>query len=88
MRSFAYIVTDRLGLHARNAALVLRAVESFASDIRLSHWKRPEKSADARDLFSIMSLRIHHGDKIIFTLSGVDEDDAAAALLACIESFL
>ena len=42
--------------------------------------KKGDRDADAKRLFSVMSLGAREGDELSFFINGVDEAEAAAAL--------
>ena len=44
MRSFVYVITDRAGIHARPAGIVVKEAKKYDSEIKVS---LGEKSADA-----------------------------------------
>ena len=74
MRSFEYIITDPLGLHARPAGLFYKEASLFESVITVS---KGAKTANAKRIFSLMGLNIKHGDRIRIDVEGADEDMAA-----------
>ncbi len=78
MREFEYVITDPVGLHARPAGmLVKKAMEFPGVDIRL---QKGEKTADAKRLFSVMSLGAKQGDSLRILLEGGEEEQAEKAL--------
>lgn len=81
MQEIEYTITDENGIHARPAGLFVKMASGFSSDVQV---KKGEKSADAKRLFGLMGLGIKQGDKIIVSISGLDEQQAAKDL----ESFL
>ncbi len=97
MKTFVYTVKDEHGIHARPAGVLISCAKKFASDIRIckisdvGHENREEddegkmcgKEADGKRLLSVMSLGARFGDKLRFTVSGIDESEAAAELQKC-----
>ena len=82
MKKFTYIITDPIGIHARPAGSLVKAVKVFGSAVTVTG---PDgKSADAKKLLALMSLGIRQGSEITVSVEGEDEDSAAAA----IEQFL
>lgn len=73
MKEFSYTIKDKLGVHARPAGLLVKTAEKFECEINILH---NEKLANAKKIFSVMSLGIHEGDKIKITASGTDESKA------------
>ncbi len=77
MREFSYTVTDPVGLHARPAGLLAKQAKGYESEIKLSVG---EKSADGKRLLALMGLGVKCGDTVKITVSGSDEERAAAEL--------
>lgn len=77
MKTFDYIITDNEGLHARPAGLLVKEANKFNANISI---QKGEKSADAKRIFSIMSMGVKKGEKITLTFEGEDEEIAANAL--------
>ena len=78
MKSFAYTIQDPLGIHARPAGLLVKAVKDFDSKVTL---RAGDKSTAADRLLSVMGLGIKSGDTVTVVLEGGDEDANAARLL-------
>jgi len=70
------IITNRLGLHARAAAKLVRTVEAYQAEVRLV--KDGEK-ADARSVLSLISLGCAEGARVTVEAEG---SDALSAVLA------
>lgn len=81
MKQFNYILKDENGIHARPAGMLVKEASKYESAINI---QKGEKTADAKRLFSIMSLAAKKGDELSFSISGQDESDAAKSL----ENFL
>lgn len=77
MKSFSYEIKDELGIHARPAGSLVKEAGKFQSDIKI---KKGDKTADAKRLFSVMSLAVKHGEKIVITAEGSDEESAITAI--------
>lgn len=77
MKEFTYTITDELGIHARPAGLLVKETGKFKSNIAL---ECNGKTADAKKIFSIMSLAAKHGDKISVKIEGDDEIEACEKL--------
>lgn len=75
-------IASKVGLHARPASILANAATSSGHDVTLSAKGR---TVDADSLLSVLSLAIAHGDKVVVTVEGSDEErvaDEIAALLA------
>ncbi len=77
MKEFTYVITDRVGIHARPAGIVVKMAQKFQSEILVY---RGGAQADAKKLMQIMALGVKNGEEIRVTTEGPDEDEAAAAM--------
>lgn len=68
------------GLHARPAAVFVRAAAGFRSDIRVTNLSTGSSPATAKSLIAILGLGVLRDHRIRLTITGEDEDAAAAAL--------
>jgi phosphocarrier protein HPr len=73
------VITNRLGLHARAAALVVRTANSYKSALRLER-EDGTASADAKSILSVLMLAASRGTRLLVTAEGVDEEEAMSAL--------
>ena len=79
MKEFKYVITDPLGMHARPAGMLVKAVAPYASQITVT---APTGTADAKRLMALMRLAAKQGMELTVTIEGADEDKAAAELQA------
>lgn len=79
MKEFQYVITDKEGIHARPAGLLVKEANRFKSSVSLV---KDEKKADAKRIFGVMGLGVKQGQEITVTIEGEDEAEAAAALEA------
>ena len=77
MKSFDYVITDEVGIHARPAGMLVKKVKEFSSKITIT---KGEKSAEAQKLMAIMALGVKKGDTVTVSAEGEDEEAAAAAM--------
>ena len=77
MQKFTYKITDELGIHARPAGLLVKTALDFQANIKV---RKGNKEADAKRLFSLMSLAVKKGEKIEVVAEGTDETEAIAAM--------
>lgn len=73
-------IVNRLGLHARAAAQLVRLAENFESSIVLQLSENNSKSADAKSILSILTLAAARGTVLIVEVAGKDEQKALAAV--------
>lgn len=75
-------ITNRLGLHARAAAKLVRLAEGFKSSV---HLHRPDGSAtaDAKSILGVLLLAASKsGTRLRVVVDGPDQDGALAAVTA------
>lgn len=77
MKSFKYVITDPVGIHARPAGELVAEAKKYASDITIAC---NGKSAKAKKLIALMGLGVKQGQEIEVSVEGADEDAAAAGL--------
>ena len=86
MKEFLYKIKDGVGIHARPAGLLVKEAEKFLSDIQIK--MSDDRSADAKRLFALMGLGAAKDDVITVSISGEDEEVAAAAIKVFLEKNL
>lgn len=77
MKQFSYKISDPAGIHARPAGYIVKEAAKYSSDIKI---EVNQKTADAKKIFSVMSLGAKNGDDITVTVSGSDEEKASESL--------
>ena len=78
-------VVNRLGLHARAAARLVRTASAYRSAVRLERADR-SASADAKSILSVLMLAAARGTALRATAEGVDEEEALGAVCVLISS--
>jgi phosphotransferase system HPr (HPr) family protein len=82
-------VRNPSGLHARPAAMFVKAAGAFAADVRVANVSRdPAKEASAKSVIGVMGLAIARGNRIRLTATGADAEAAVAALVDLVASGL
>ena len=80
MKSFAYTITDPVGIHARPAGLLVKEIKGHAgSSVTIT---KGEKSVSAHRLIALMKMGVKQGDTVKVTVEGGDEETAATAIEA------
>lgn len=74
MKEIKYTITDKNGIHARPAGLIVQASKQYSSEISLACG---ERHADCKKLIQLMQLGVSCGDEVTITATGAD---AGAAL--------
>jgi phosphoenolpyruvate-protein phosphotransferase/dihydroxyacetone kinase phosphotransfer subunit len=78
-------VTNRLGIHARPAAELVRTASRFQSRISARNTTLGGASVDARSINQVMGLGARRGHQIVLAATGPDADEALATLAALFE---
>ncbi|HYG11370.1 MAG TPA: HPr family phosphocarrier protein [Pyrinomonadaceae bacterium] len=79
------VIVNRLGLHARAAARLVRTASIYSSSVRL---ERADGGAvaDAKSILSVLLLAASRGTELRLTVEGADEPQAMSAVSALIEN--
>ena len=77
MKSFDYVITDEVGIHARPAGLLVKEAKSYDSVIRIT---KDGKNAEAKKLMALMGLGVKKGDTVTVSVEGGDEESVAAKM--------
>ena len=77
MKEFTYTITDPVGIHARPAGLLVKAIKAMDSTVTIV---KGDKSAVGTKLMALMGLGIKQGETITVTIEGGDEEANAAAM--------
>ena len=77
------VIRNRLGLHARAAARLVRVANSYQSVARLERIDGSH-SADAKSILSVLMLAAGFGTELRAIVHGEDEDEAISALCTLI----
>ncbi len=72
-------VVNRLGLHARAAAQLVRTASCFDSSLQLERFDK-SAAADAKSILSVLMLAASRGTILRATADGADESEALNAL--------
>ena len=84
MQQRALCIPNKLGLHARAAAKLVRLAGTFESTVWLAR-AETKQPADAKSIFNVLLLAAAQGTPIIVTTEGTDEKAALRALCELIE---
>ena len=85
MKSFDYVITDEVGIHARPAGILVKECKKYGSKISVV---KDGKSAVASKLMALMGLGVKCGDTVTVQIEGDDEDTAYEAIKAFFEANL
>jgi phosphocarrier protein HPr len=72
-------VTNKLGLHARAAARLVRLASRFKSEIHLSI-EGESRTIDSKSILGILMLAASKGTRLVVSVCGQDEEEASCAI--------
>lgn len=75
-------ISNKNGLHARPAAMLVKTTGKFKSDITLS---KDGYEVNGKSIMGVMTLAAEPGSIILFKVSGEDEESAMKAIEDLIE---
>ena len=78
MKECTYTITDPVGIHARPAGLLVKAIKALDSTVTIA--KADGKSAVGTKLMALMGLGIKQGETVTVTIEGGSEDANFAAM--------
>jgi phosphocarrier protein len=78
-------ITNRLGLHARAAAKLVKLANSFQCKVRLARGDARHRTVDAKSIFGILLLAASRETMIEIITEGADEVEALETLRALVE---
>ena len=70
-------ITNKLGLHARAAALLVQTVHKFAAQVTFS---KDGQVADGRSIMGVLTLAATQGSKVQVEASGEDAERVVKAI--------
>lgn len=80
------VIEHKLGLHARPAAMFVKAASEFDSDITIQNVSGESDPVDAKSILSVLTLGVAQGHTISLAAEGPDEQESVESLVALIES--
>jgi phosphocarrier protein len=75
-------IRNRLGLHARAAALLVQTVDRFQAEVTIA---KEGESVNGRSIMGIMMLAAEQGSSIDVVTSGPDAEAVLAAIRALVD---
>lgn len=74
------VIPNRLGLHARAAAKLVRLANTFHSSVQVARCDLPQRNADAKNILGLLLLAATQHTEIEMLIEGIDEREAMEAL--------
>ena len=85
MQESTVVVHNKVGLHARPAAMFVQLANKFKSSILIAKTGN-DREVNAKSILSILTMAICQGTEIRIRANGEDEEDAVNALCELIET--
>jgi phosphocarrier protein len=82
MQTRNFTIVNRLGLHARAAALLVKTASRFSSEITI---KKEDMEVNGKSIMGILLLAAPKGSDILLMIDGPDEELAMQQLAELIE---
>ena len=76
-------ITNKLGLHARAAAKLVKVAGGFTSSIEI---EKQEQRVNAKSIMSVMMLAASRGNTVKLFVEGDDQTDAMASVIELIQN--
>ncbi len=83
MRRDTAKIVNKLGLHARPAAMLVTVASKFASEVYLT---KNGLRVNGKSIMGVMMLAAEMGSELEVEVNGPDEEQALADILQCIAS--
>lgn len=83
MQSRNVKIINKLGMHARPAALVTKTANLFSCKITIT---KNGKTIDAKSILAVMGIAAKCGDEITITADGAGEDAALESIVSLVTS--
>ena len=77
------VVASTVGLHARPAAVFVKAAGEQPAKVRIR--KGEGEPVDAASILGIMTLNVEHGDEVVLSAEGEGAEESLDALVALLE---
>jgi phosphocarrier protein HPr len=78
-----FVIKNKLGLHARPAALLVQTAGKFKSKVKII---KDEQEVDGKSIMGLMTLAAAAGSSLKIITDGEDEKDALDCLGSLVES--
>jgi len=79
----AVTITNRAGIHARPAAVLVQAAKDFSSTI---YFKKGNDKINAKSIMGILTLAAAYGTELIISAEGEDEEKAVETIAHLFEA--
>lgn len=78
-----FVIANKLGLHARAAATLVRVASNFESEVTI---RKGGQAVNGKSILGMMTLAAAQGTPIVVTCKGRDQEKALEAIGDCIRN--
>lgn len=78
MKEASVRINNKIGIHARPAALLVSEAGKFKSSITI---KKGQKEADLKSIMGVLSLGVFGGEEVVIRTNGTDEEKALSTII-------
>ncbi len=86
MEEVILTVRNKVGLHARPAALFVRTANKFKANIKVENLSRGSSPVNAKSILSLLTAAVECNHRIRVSAEGEDEVEAVMALKELVDS--
>lgn len=83
MKQQTYVIKNRLGLHARAAAVLVQTAGRFKSEVQL---EKEGLEVNGKSIMGVLMLAAPKGSEVTVSVTGEDEAEAMTVIEALIEN--
>lgn len=83
MYSKEIVIKNSLGIHARPASLIVKALSNFKSNVTI---EKNGIEVNAKSIMGLLMLACEQGSKIIVRADGIDEKEAVEKIEEIVEN--
>lgn len=84
MQTAELIIRNRVGLHARPAAVFVKTACRFKCAVTVRNHTKGTPAVNAKSILSVLTLGVEKDHAIVVAADGADEAEALAALTAAV----
>ncbi len=86
MKTVTLVIRNKVGLHARPAAVFVKTANRFKSTITIQNLATHSQAVNAKSVLLVLTLGVEKDHTIVVTADGPDEAQAVAALQEAVAS--
>ncbi|MCA6079621.1 MAG: HPr family phosphocarrier protein [Endomicrobium sp.] len=83
MKKKVIVVSNKMGLHARPAAMLVQTTNGYQSTVKIL---KDDFEVDAKSIMGVMTLAAGQGSELNFVADGTDENEVLIAIENLFES--